>query len=176
LLMSFLSLLITLFYLFLLRWITKPLLYTSLFLIFICGAAVSFLCWNNSKNFDKSTDQYKYSIVGACVAGVLTLLYVIFLCCQWKNIAIGASIMGAAGEFVAMNSRIAILPPIAYVLCIPVFMWFIYTNVFLYSMGTPKYVKKDMFATLEPSKEENILFWFFLFGFFWMIAFIISIQ
>jgi len=52
LLMSFLSLLITLFYLFLLRWITKPLLYTSLFLIFICGAAVAFLCYNNSKNFD----------------------------------------------------------------------------------------------------------------------------
>jgi hypothetical protein len=84
--------------------------------------------------------------------------------------------MGAAGEFVAKNSRIAILPPIAYILCIPVFLWFIYTMVFLYSMGTPKYVKKDMFATLEPSKEENILFWLFLFGFFWMIAFIIAIQ
>jgi len=55
-LMSFISLLITLFYLFLLRWITKPLLYTSLFLIFICGAVVSYLCWNNSKNFDKETD------------------------------------------------------------------------------------------------------------------------
>jgi hypothetical protein len=80
------------------------------------------------------------------------MLYVVFLCCQWENIAIGASIMGAAGEFVANNSRIAILPPIAYLFCIPIFVWFIYTNIFLYSMGTPKFVKKDMFATLEPSK------------------------
>jgi hypothetical protein len=55
-LMAFISLLITLFYLFLLRWITKPLLYISLFLILICGAVVSYLAWNNSKQYDPKTD------------------------------------------------------------------------------------------------------------------------
>lgn len=173
--MAFISLLITVFYLFLLRWITKPLLYTSLFLIFIFGALVSYWCYKNSMGFPKETDNYKYSITGAIVAGVLTILYVLFLCCQWRNIALGASIMGAAGEFVAKNTRIGWLPPISYVVCIPVFLWFIFTNLFLYSMGTPKFKKGDMFATMEPTSKENALFWIYLFGFFWVIAFIIAI-
>lgn len=84
--------------------------------------------------------------------------------------------MGAAGEFVAMNTRIGFLPPVSYLVCIPVFVWFIFTNVFIYSMGTPTFKKEDMFATLKPSKAENALFWIFLFGFFWIVAFIIAIQ
>ena len=37
-------------------------------------------------------------MAGGIVAGVITLLYVIFLCCNWINISIGADIMGAAGQ------------------------------------------------------------------------------
>ena len=45
LLMGFASMFITLIYLFLLRWITKPLLYVSLFLIFIFGVLVTVWCF-----------------------------------------------------------------------------------------------------------------------------------
>lgn len=44
LLMSFMSFIITLIYMFLLKWITKPILYVSLFLIFIFGALVTAWC------------------------------------------------------------------------------------------------------------------------------------
>jgi hypothetical protein len=44
LLMSFMSFIITVIYMFLLKWITKPVLYVSLFLIFIFGALVAVWC------------------------------------------------------------------------------------------------------------------------------------
>jgi hypothetical protein len=44
LLMGFMSFIITLIYMFLLKWITKPVLYVSLFLIFIFGALTALWC------------------------------------------------------------------------------------------------------------------------------------
>lgn len=44
-----LSLVITLVYLLLLRWITKPILYISLFLVFIFGALITFWCYNRAQ-------------------------------------------------------------------------------------------------------------------------------
>lgn len=45
LLMSFMSFILTMIYMFLLKWITKPILYVSLFLIFIFGALVAVWCF-----------------------------------------------------------------------------------------------------------------------------------
>jgi len=42
--MGFVSFIITLIYMALLKWITKPILYVSLFLIFIFGALVTAWC------------------------------------------------------------------------------------------------------------------------------------
>lgn len=146
LVMAFASLVITLIYLFLLRWITKPILYVSLFLIFIFGALITGWCLRRMQEFPKDSDDYKYSLAGGAVAGILTLLYVIFLCCNWRNIAIGADIMSAAGEFVSANPRISFIPFICYVFCLPIVAWYASVNVFLYSCGDPKFIQGKMFA------------------------------
>lgn len=175
LVMGFVSFIITLIYMVLLKWITKPILYISLFFIFIFGALVTAWCLNRMQMFPPDSDDYKYSMVGGIVAGVLTLLYVVFLCCNWTNIAIGADIMGAAGDFLSSNSRIAFVPIVCYLICLPIVAWYAATNVFLYSTGEPKFVKGQMFATLEESQEVFAMFWIFMFGFFWIVAFIIAI-
>lgn len=175
LLMGFMSFIITLIYMFLLKWITKPILYVSLFLIFIFGALVTAWCLQRMQQFPKDSDDYNYSMAGGIVAGVLTLLYVIFLCCNWTNIAIGADIMGAAGDFLSSNSRLAFVPVICYLLCLPIVAWYAATNVYMYSMGTPEFVKDQMFASMKDEKSIEIMFWVFMFGFFWIIAFIIAI-
>lgn len=114
-------------------------------------------------------------MAGAIVAGVITLLYVIFLCCNWTNIAIGAEIMGAAGDFLASNTRIAIVPVVCYLLTLPIIAWYGATNVFMYSMGTPYFVDKQMFASMKDEKSIEVMFWLFMFGFFWIMAFILAI-
>ena len=91
----------TFVYFFLLKWITKPILYLSLFFIFLCGAMVTGWSIHRAKLYPWCSVDWKYSVAAACLAGFFTLLYVVFLCCV--NIAIGADIMAAAGEFVAAN-------------------------------------------------------------------------
>jgi hypothetical protein len=114
-------------------------------------------------------------MAGAIVAAVLTLLYVLFLCCNWTNIAIGADIMGAAGDFLSSNSRIVFVPIICYLITLPIILWYSATNVFMYSMGTPYYVEGQMFASMKDERSIEVMFWVFMFGFFWIMAFILAI-
>lgn len=59
---------------------------------------------------------------------------------------------------------------------LPVLIWFTCTNIFLYSTGTPQFEEKNMFTILEGGKNANWMFWIFLFGFFWIVAFFIAVQ
>lgn len=148
LVVSILSLFITLIYLYLLKWITKPIMYISLFLVFIFGALITFWCYKRSQQYPDGSDDQKYAYVATAISGILTVCYTIFICCQWKNIKIGAEIMGVAGEFVSTQPRIMITPFVAYFAMIPIVIWFIFTSVFLYSCGSISIEKYDMFATL----------------------------
>jgi len=114
-------------------------------------------------------------MAGAIIAGIIVVLYIVFLCCNWTNIAIGADIMGAAGDFLASNSRIAFVPVICYLITLPIIAWYGATNVYMYSMGDPKFVDKQMFASMENEKSVEVMFWVFMFGFFWIMAFILAI-
>ena len=85
--------------------------------------------------------------------------------------------MGVAGEFVSTQPRIMITPFVAYFCMIPIFIWFCFTMTYLYSCGTlKKHEDKEMFAGLEESNTAYWMFWFFLFGFFWIIAFFIAVM
>ena len=115
-------------------------------------------------------------MAGLVIFAVLTALYLIFVCCQWKNIQIGAAIMDAAGHFLATNPHIALVPLIIYALILPVVAWYAAVNVFLYSCGTPYHEERSMFAKLQETQETYAMFWIFMFGFFWIVAFLIAIQ
>lgn len=176
LIMVFVSLLITVAYLYLLKWITKPILYVSLFMVFILGALITYWCFKKAATYPEGSDDQKYSQAYGIVAGILTFLYVILICCQWKNIKIGAEIMGVAGEFISTSPKIIITPFIAYFTMVPVTIWFTFSMVYLYSTGWPVWEPKDMFATLKETREAYWMFWFFLFGFFWIVAYLIAVM
>lgn len=48
LIMIFVSLIITVIYLYLLKWITKPILYVSLILVFLFGALITSWCYKKA--------------------------------------------------------------------------------------------------------------------------------
>ena len=173
--MGFGSFVITMIYLFLLRWITKPLLYVSLFLIFILGLLVGYFAWIKQNDYEDGTNNQKFAQGIAILIWVLTAIYVFFVCCQWSNIALGASIMEAAGDFVSSNSRIGFLPIIAYIICVPVSAWWAASSVMLYSIGEPTFKEESFLAEIVWESSTNYMFWYFLFGFFWLIAFVIAI-
>lgn len=141
--MSGVTILISMFYIWLLKWITKPLLYVSMLLILLCFLVLGAFCYTEMVTFDPEleADNYNMALAGMCVSWAVGLLYLICICCCWKNIALGASIMECASEFVAGNVRIVALPVIAYLIVIPIFIMWTFCAIYLYSIGEATYVE-----------------------------------
>lgn len=175
--MVFLSLFFTVAYMYILKWVTKPVLYFSLFFVFIMGALITYWCFKKSQTYPEGSEDQKYAQGYAIVAGILTFLYVILICCQWKNIKIGAEIMGVAGEFIATTPKIVGLPFVAYFLMVPFTVWWSFSMIYLYATGdiTP-HKDGEMFVRLVETQQAYWMFWFMLFGFFWVIAFMIAVM
>jgi len=133
------TIVISIVYIFLLKWITKPLLYTSMLLILIGFILLGGWCWLKKDEYDQEiqADNYNTAMVGAIVAWSIGGIYLCFIICCWKNISLGASIMEAASTFVTSNLRILWLPVLSYIVCVPYVIYWVVTAVFLYSIGDP---------------------------------------
>lgn len=171
-------------YVFLLKWITKPLLYVSMFVIFVAFILLGGYCYLHMEDYAgdpesenyKQSQNYKLTMAGAIIAWTLAVVYMICVCCCWKNISLGASIMEAASEFVSQNLRIVSLPIIAYIVCLPVFIIWTACATYLYSVGEAKFEENSFIANIEWKAETKYMFWFYVFGLCWIIAFIICVQ
>ena len=138
--MAVATIFISIFHIFLLKWLTKPLLYTSMLLILIGFILLGGWAWMKKAEYDPVLQEknYNYCLYGAIVAWSLAGIYLCFIICCWKNISLGASIMECASEFVAGNLRVLWLPVTSYLVCVPFIAYWIVTAVFLYSMGEPE--------------------------------------
>jgi len=101
--MCFVTLFIAIIYIFLLKWITKPLLYASMVIILAFFILMGGFCFIKRGDYDPELekDNYNYALIGAIVSWVLAGIYLCFILCCWKNISLGASIMEAASAFVS---------------------------------------------------------------------------
>jgi len=79
-------------------------------------------------------------MAGAIILWVLAFFYLIFLCCNWRNIRIAAAITAASSDFLSANTRIILLPIMTYILMIPVTGMWLFSTLHLMSIGTPIYV------------------------------------
>lgn len=142
---------ISIFYIFLLRWITKPLLYTSMLLILIGFILLGGWCWLKKDDYDPEIQANNYNLAfgSAIGAWVVAFIYFCFVVCCWKNIALGASIMEAASDFVTSNLRVMFLPITAYLVCVPFIIYWVVTAVFLYSIGEPYFKPLSFFAEIK---------------------------
>jgi solute carrier family 44 protein 1 (choline transporter-like protein) len=126
-------------YIFLLKWITKPILYVSMFIILLMFILLGGWSWLKKDDYEPESDDYKYAQYGAYVSWGIAAIYLLFMCCCWKNISLGASIMEAASDFVSQNLRVVLLPVIGYCVCVPFIVYWIVTAVYLYSIGEPEF-------------------------------------
>lgn len=90
-------------YIFLLKWITKPLLYVSMLAILVGFVLLGGWLWLKMDDYDPVLEEnnYLYCKIGAITAWVIGFIYMCFIFCCYKNIALGASIMECASEFVS---------------------------------------------------------------------------
>jgi choline transporter-like protein 2/4/5 len=146
--MFLITLVITLVYVYLLRWIAKPLIYISLVLIVLAliggGGYLFYLTTLVEEGSTKQTSYY----VGAGIIWVFSLLVIIFICCQWKNMQLGAAIFQASSDFLSSHSRLILMPLLNYVVLIPLIGAWLFFMLHVASIGTPVYVENSYIATM----------------------------
>jgi len=172
------SVFITVIYVFLLKWITKPLLYVSMAIILICFILLGGWSWVKRSEYDpvKEKKNFDYATAGAAVAWAIAGIYFCFMCCCWKNISLGATIMEAASEFVSSNLRVVVLPLLMYLFSMIFFAYWTVTAVYVYSIGTAEFKENSFIANIVWEKSNRYIMWYFLFGLFWVVAFMICLQ
>lgn len=163
------SLVITLIYIAILRCCVKPLLYVSLVGLLLFGGA--FAGWNIYKYTTAvpGSDDATTALWIGIITGVVTLIYLICLCCMWHAIGLGASVIEACSDYITSNMRIGIVPLVVFILYIPIFIWWTFGSVYLYSTGQFTYKPGDAFVTSNLPTAETAMFWVLLVGMLWII-------
>lgn len=84
--------------------------------------------------------------------------------------------METASEFIGQNKKLVFFPFAAYLLCVPILLWWIVTAVMIYGLGEPKFKQDSVIADVEMGDTNSYMFLFEMFGLFWLIAWIIAVQ
>lgn len=69
-----------------------------------------------------------------------------------------------------------LLPISVYVICIPIFVWWVAGAIYLYTSGEAVPDNTSFIAAFEHRDETTYMFIYYLFGFFWLIAFCIAVE
>ena len=107
-----------------------------------------------------SDDNKLYAQIAAGVIWAFAALYLCFICCCWRNIAIGASIMECSSEFVSENLRIIVLPIIVYFIAVIYFIFWLLAVVWLYSVGTAKFKPNSFIANISWDYSIEYALWY----------------
>lgn len=169
---------ITFIYIQLLQWITKPLLYGSLLMITLLLLLCSYFTYDNSTKFseDKESTDYKVAFGIFIFFVVLTILWLVLVCCMWEALSLGASVLETASDFISDNKFIVTLPFFAYLFCLPVTIWWVATEIYIYGLGEPAFMYNSFICDVVASEQSTYLFLYEMFGFFWIVSFIIAVQ
>jgi hypothetical protein len=103
LIMAFGTFLISILYIVLLRWLTKPLLYLSMMAILIGFVVLGGWNWLKRSEYDPVAESknYDFATSGAITAWVVGFFYFLLISCCWNSIKVGVAIMEAASDFVS---------------------------------------------------------------------------
>lgn len=148
-------------------------------LIFCFLAAATYFSYANFAEFsadDKDSTDYQFAMAILIIMGILTVLYMGLVCCMWSAISLGASVLETASDYISDNRAITGLPFLAYLICFPVTLWYVVTAIYIYGLGTPKFVENAFVCEMVGDQVGNGFFIYEMFGFFWIVAWIIAVQ
>ena len=174
--MSIASIFITVLYLYLLQWITLPLLYFSIFLVFAGFVATGAWSLWLSTQYPEGSEWQQYGQIGAGLAFALALIYLICVCCCWSNITLGAQIMSVAADFLTSNLRIVFLPFGTAFVVFLFMIWWLACAAWIYTVGDVQWVRNSYFTEITNNPNIHYLMWFFLFCLVWVLSFISAYQ
>lgn len=170
------SILITFVYIWLLKCLTRPILYISIFVILGAFIGLGYYAYS-LKDSDTvvANGQTKYYEIGAYILWVVSFIYFCCVMCCWNNLALGGAIMEASSEFILQNCIVIFMPVIAYLEVMIFVAFWIVAGLYLYTVGDPVY-KSNMFVN-DITQPDNFIYYAigYLFFMLWVINFLIAL-
>jgi len=159
-------------YLYLLRWIAKPVIYTSIVMIFCLLVGGGFYVLFEGLTYDDS-DHTKDVMIGmAIMIWIISFLYAVLILCSWKSIKLATAIMEAASDFVRQTPKVMMVPSIFLFFFGGFMVWWVISAVWLYSVGDIYKSSNSPFAEVHWNETTRYLWIYHIVGMFWISSFI----
>ena len=171
------SIVITIGYIMVLQYVTMPMLYLSMCLIFFLLGGTGVWAWVQKDDYPVDSDTFMQMQVGAYVMWGLTGAYLICVMCCWNNITLSARLMECASEFIGENKKLLLSPLFSYFNIAWFFAFWLVCAVYLYTIGdvVPP-TSTQFFCDVTMDDRTFQMMWYFLFCLFWAVNFINGTQ
>jgi hypothetical protein len=175
-----LAVLITFGYIKFMDWCAFWLAWFSVILLFFFFVLAGYGAWytrSQLKNDDNdANDDYNDHLFWtAMVFWLVSLVYVIFVACNWKSLKVSIAIIETAADFFADTKRIVLVPLCYFGVALIVFGVWLGALICVNSIGDIKVDSiKAQSKDVEHSADTIYMLCYMWFGIFWLMAFLIS--
>ena len=132
--------------------------------------------WMNDANMSEDNDITTWLFWGAIVFWIVSALYVLCLWCNLNSLRVAIRVIETAADYFADTKRIALVPVLFFfVAVITTFVW-LYGYICITSIGTITASGSSQSKDVDYGPAVSNMLWIMIFGFFWLMAFILSMN
>lgn len=176
-------------YMFLLKWMAKPIVYISIVLVQILIILAGYLVFakagemedeneidrENGTLSEDAEDNQKYVLYLSYAIFGFAALYFIIMLCLCSRIRLAIAIFQVTSDFMRDTPSIFMVPLIFLVIGILFMTIWIISAVFIFTVGeTVRNEKAKALTNIEWDTTTRYVFLYYVFGLFWVTAFIIG--
>lgn len=176
----FLSFVLSILYCYLLEHCAGVIVTLVIVLFFVLIILLGYLCLRShlalKTNDDPSDDNDKHFLIGCIVLWSLALILALCVCCLWSRIQIAILVIEATADYITDWQKIFFVPFIVIGMLLLYLVWFLFTGLYLFSVGEATYSSSLPFGTVKWESATRYFWYFHLFSFLWNVAFLLSLS
>lgn len=163
-------------YLFVIRLLGGLMIWLSIAISLVVITSSGFYTYFYARlQYEPANPTHEYLAIASYVIWAIAALIFIAVCCCLNAIKIGIAVFKTTSRYVQANLTIFILPAVFSGIMIAWFFYWIFSAVFIFSVGTPEPRENYPFVT-EVMWDVNTrcVFIYHVFGLLWINSFIIG--
>lgn len=168
------SLILGYLFLFILTWTAGCVIYAFLLLTLIAFVAGGYFAREYALSRPEGDSYNTWIEYGAYALWALGGIFLCCVCCCWSAISVAIAVYKTTAQYVRSNLRIFVLPLFSWLLQVVWGLVWIVCALYVFSVGEPE-AREDPWSFLTHVKWSDTtryIFWYQIFGLFWVAAFI----
>ena len=145
-------------------------IFLGFFVILACGLYL----YLTAGNYDDADSTHDYMLYGAYTIFALAAVYLVILLCCCNRLRLGIAIMQTTANYIKDTPRVFLVPVIFFLLIFTFMVYWIVSAIYIWSVGDVKSQSSSPFASVEWDTTTRYVYWYDVFGMFWVNAFLIG--